>query len=122
MYDNETIKDIKRLNFEDLIWIIFIIISILNIIGNENEKNYLKTSNNSFKKSANKIFEFTITATFFIYTYFFIRNFKSYKESSSNEKRIFSIKLLGTSFLIAGIICLLYFQENENTFFGSPAI
>ena len=119
---NDILHDIKRLNFEDFIWILFAILSILNIIGNQNEKDYLKTNNKIFKNKANKIFEFTIISTFFIYIYFFIRNFKSYKESSPNEKRLFSTKLLGTSFLIAGIICLLYFQENENSFFGSPAI
>ena len=119
---NEILKNIKRLNFENALWVLFAILSFLNILGNKNEKDYLKTNNTLFKNIANKIFEFTITTTFFIYTYFFIRNYKSYKIAKENEKTLFSVKLLGTSFLIAGIICLLYFQENEESFEGSPAI
>ena len=38
MYEMEK-NLLKQLNFEDFIWIIFISISILNIIGNYNQKN-----------------------------------------------------------------------------------
>lgn len=39
MYEMEKNNLLKHLNFEDFIWIIFISISILNIIGNYNQKN-----------------------------------------------------------------------------------
>ena len=68
------IEELSRLNFEDYIWILFAILSVLNIIGNKNEKNYLKTDNNLYKNKSNKIFKFTIIGTFLIYIYFFIRN------------------------------------------------
>lgn len=119
---NDKIEDLNRLNFEDYIWVLFAILSVLNIIGNRNEKKYLKTNINLYKSNANKIFKFTIIGTFLIYIYFFVRNYKAYEKAPLNQKRLYSTKLLGTSFLIAGIICLLYFQENENSFFGSPAI
>ena len=119
---NDVLEEIKRLNFEELIWIIFIIISILNIIGNSDEINYLKTNDISYQQESNYIFKITLIITFVIYIYFFNRNYKTYENANINEKKLYSIKLLGSSFLIAGIICLIYFQFNQNSFIGSPAI
>ena len=122
MYDDNVINDIKRLNFEELLSVIFIVVSILNILGESNEKKYLKTKNNYYKNNANKIFELTIIITLFIYIYFFIRNYDSYKKVSDKEKKLYSIKLLSSCFLIAASLCLLYFQEKQNDFEGTPAV
>ena len=111
---------LNQINIEDIIWIIFIILSILNIYGNYNEKQYSKTHNNYYKVTSNKTFEFTIITTFFIYLYFFYRNYKAYQESQNKE--LYRAKVLGSTFLIAGILCLLYFQEKQNHFIGSPGI
>ncbi len=104
-------NDLSRLKFEDFLLVLFIILSLLNIYGNTNEKEYLKTNNLVYKNKANNIFKFTILITIFIYSYFFIRNYNSYRMSKEHEKHIFIIKLLGSSFLIAGAVCLLYFQS-----------
>lgn len=41
--DNKNVfEEIKRLNFEDFLWIVFIFLSITNIYGDYNEKEYLK--------------------------------------------------------------------------------
>ena len=120
--NNRIINDLTRLKFEDFLLVLFIILSLLNIYGNQSEKNYLKTNNTIYKNKANEIFKFTILITIFIYAYFFIRNYHSYKISRENEKHIFIIKLLGSSFLIAGAVCLLYFQSKESSFSGSQAI
>lgn len=45
-----------------------------------------------------------------------------YGAASDSQKKIYLIKLLGSSFLIAGNICLWYFQNKESSFVGSPAI
>jgi NADH:ubiquinone oxidoreductase subunit 2 (subunit N) len=115
-------NDITRLNFEDSLLILFIILSLLNILGNQNEKNYIKTNNTIYKHNANDIFKFTIIVTIIIYSYYFIRNYNSYTKAKEKNKHIFIIKLLGTSFLIAGAVCLLYFQSKESSFSGSPAL
>lgn len=120
--NDRIINSLNRLKFEDFLLILFIILSLLNIYGNQNEKNYLKTNNTIYKNKANDIFKFTILITIFIYSYFFIRNYHSYRMSKEHEKHIFIIKLLGSSFLIAGAVCLLYFQSRESSFAGSPAI
>ncbi|MGN1378790.1 MAG: hypothetical protein ACI4XR_00085 [Bacilli bacterium] len=122
MNNSEVINELKRLNFEDFIWIIFAILSILNIYGDYNSKEYLITKKNTFEKKSNYIFEITLIITFFIYLYFFLRNYKFYKKASFEDKKLYFIKVLGSSFLIAGVICLIYFQTNQSNFIGSPAI
>lgn len=122
MYNKNVFDEIKRLNFEDLLWIVFIFLAIMNIFGDYNEKEYLKTNNNSFKNKANDVFELTIIATFFIYIYFFVRNYDALEKASEEQKNLYTIKLVGSSLLIAGVLCLLYFQRKQRDFTGSPAI
>ena len=120
-YSNE-LNEIKRLNLEDFIWIIFIIIGILNIYGDKLLKDFIKTNNQKNLNNANKIFLLILIITFFIYIYFLQRNYKAYKNAKESEKNLYLIKLLGSSFLLAGIICLLYFQLKQSNFIGTPAV
>lgn len=122
MSEENIYKEIKRLNFEDMLWFIFAILSILNIYGDYDDKAYLKTHQQKYKMEANKVFTITLIFTLLIYIYFFLRNYKNYEQATIEEKRLYTIKLLGSSFLIAGIICLLYFQIKQNSFIGSPAL
>ncbi len=117
MYD-----ELKRLNFEDFIWLLFATLVFLNIFGNYNQKEYLITNNKYFQNKSNKIFELTLIITLFIYGYFFIRNYNFYINSSTKNKNLYFIKVLGTSFLIAGIVCLIFFQFKDDSFTGSPAL
>lgn len=115
-------SEIDRLNFENILWIIFIVLSILNIIGDNYEKKYVSFNDIYYKREANKIFEFTLIVTFFIYLYFLYRNYNSMNNVSDDMRGIYEIKFLGSIFLIIGILCLLYFQEKQTSFVGSPAI
>ena len=121
MYDNINIKDINRLRFEDIIWLTFAFISILNIVGDEDEILYLENNDENEKNKAKRIFLITIIVTIFIYLYFITRNYFAYLDCKENEKNLYFIKLLGSTLLISGALCLLYFQINENDFTGSPA-
>lgn len=122
METEETLKELKRLDFEDILWLVFGSLALINIIGDANDKEFLKTNDNKFKNRSNQIFEFTLIVTFFIYIYFLQRNFKAFKKAPEEEKNLFSIKLLGSSLLLAGIICLIYFQTKETSFIGAPAL
>lgn len=115
-------KEIFRLDFENFLWFLFIILSFLNICGDNDDKKYLKSGESYYSREANHIFTFTLAVTFFIYLYFFVRNYKMYEAVSDSRKKLYLIKLLGSSFLIAGTICLWYFQNKESLFVGSPAI
>ena len=119
--DNDTNNKIKQLNFEEFIWVIFIIISSLNIYGEELEKKYIISNREVYEKDANKIFKITLIVTFLIYIYFFKRNYNAFKNASDNEKQLYETKLLGSSFLLAGLLLLIYFQFNQSSFVGAPA-
>lgn len=114
-------NDLKRLKFEDIIWIVFIVLSVLNILGDKDEEEYLLTKDNNYKKEANRLFEITLVVTFFIYLYFLVRNYNAYKNSSEKDRKDYLIKLLGSAFFLGGNLCLLYFQEHYNNFIGTPA-
>ena len=120
--NSEDINKLKQLNFEDLIWIIFIFLSVANIYGDKLEKDYIKTHDKKIEKNANVIFEIILIVSFFIYLYFFQRNYRDYKKASKEKQKLLTIKLLGSSFFLAGIICLIYFQSKNSGFIGSPAI
>ena len=115
-------NDLERLDFENIIWIIFIVLAILNISGDNLLKDFIVTNDKSEESYANKIFLFVLVISLFIYIYFFIRNYNALENASDNEKSLFAIKLLGSALLIAGIICLIYFQSKQVDFVGAPAI
>lgn len=115
-------NDISRLHFENFLWILFIILACLNILGDYDDEKFLNTNFFSYKEESNYIFIFTIFITLVIYFYFFIRNYELYRLASVNEQNQYFIKLFGSSLLIVGTLCLLYFQINEKNFIGSPVI
>lgn len=120
--DNKKLNELKRLNFEDIIWLVFIFLSFCNIIGNHFDKDFITTNSLESKTKANSIFLFALTFTFFLYIYFFIRNYHSYQNTSPKYKLLYMIKVLGSIFLIVGVLCLVYFQKNNDDFIGSPGL
>ncbi len=44
-----TSKEIKRLKFEELLWIIFAIISLLNVYGDKIEEEYVTTNQETYQ-------------------------------------------------------------------------
>lgn len=114
MYTDELSSELARLNFEDLIWITYASISLANVVGNYYSKEHLKTNDPSSLDKANDIFETTLIINFLIYIYFFLRNYKQYEEASPEDKETYLVRLLGSGLLIAGIICLIYFQTVQS--------
>jgi len=115
IFDN----DLDRLNFEDIIWYIFIGISILNIIGDKFLKEFIISKDKNKEKEANYLFLIIIIITILIYIYFFIRNYNAYIKCSEEEKEIYLVKLFGSVFFVVGGVCLLYFQVNNSDFIGT---
>lgn len=118
---NKDSNDILRLNFENFIWIVFITISVLNIIADNDEKKFINANNSVYKTEANNIFELTIFIIFLIYIYFAIRNYNALSNADDSQKSLYSIKFIGSIFLVVGSICLIYFQKKQANFMGSPA-
>ena len=114
-------NQLNRLHYENLLWLIFIVVAILNIVGDYDEEQLLITKDQKYRTKANEIFYVTIIITLAIYFYFIKRNATAFKEAKQEEKVDYFFKLLGSSFLIAGAICLLYFQSKRTNFIGSPS-
>lgn len=119
---NDFNKKILMLYFEDFLLVIFICLNILNMIGDKYERDFLRSNRNVYKIYANRIFDFTLFVTIIIYFYFLIRNYKSYRDISYDQKNLYRIKLFGSIFVIVGIICLFYFQRKQSNFVGVPII
>lgn len=112
--------EMKRLDFENILWVIFIGLGILNIVADNYQKEFICSKNKLLENTANKVFLFILVVSFIIYIYFLIRNINAYERASNEEKEIFSIKVFGSIFFIVGVLCLIYFQANQTDFIGSP--
>lgn len=120
--NNNIIEELKRLRFKDLLLIIFDILCFINVYGDNIQEKNLYINSSVLEKKSNDVFTFTLIITFLIYIYFFIRNYNSYKNASNEQKRLYTLKILGSSFLIAGVICLISFQTNIKSFVGAPSL
>lgn len=105
--------EIFRLNFENVLWIIFMFLSFLNILRDCDSKKFLISKEQIYKRQADSIFTLTLFITFFIYLYFFVRNYRQYQRIPSYLKDLYFVKVFGSIFLISGILCLLYFQQGQ---------
>lgn len=116
--NNENVEIIKRLNFENLIWICFIIISVLDIYGDELIKKSILSSDKKCRKTADKIFLGITLFSLLIYIYFLMRNYNDCKVHNDNDS--YQVRLIGSIFIITGTICFLYFQLTTS-FTDSPS-
>ena len=114
--------EINRLNFEDILWVIFIFLSIMNIVSNNFQKEYVISKDEYYEDMDNYFSVVVLKILLFVYLYFFIRNYNMYNNKIGTTK-VDLIKVMGSVFFILGTLCLLYFQVNsEDNFIGSPAI
>ena len=119
--NNNEFMEIERLNFEDILWIIFAGLSILNIVSNNYQKNYVRSKNEYYEDRANNIAIFVLSVLFFVYLYFFLRNFNmlNNKDKVNMDDKI---KVFGSFLFVIGVLCLLYFQVNSDDNFIDDAL
>lgn len=113
MFFNKIESELSRLRFEDYLWIFYGSIIFANLFGNYYEKEYLKTHNKIYDRNANTIFETILILTFFIYIYLFLRNYNNYQKAPIDEKNVYLIRVIGAVFLIVGIVCFIYYQDEK---------
>lgn len=115
-------KEIERLNFEDMLWIIFVGLSVLNIVSNNYQKEYVVTNDEYYEDRANDISIFVLSILLLVYLYFFLRNYNMYNDKV-NPTNVDLVKVFGSLFFILGTLCLLYFQvKSDDNFIGGPAL
>ena len=78
--NNDIEEMVKRLSFENLIWIGFIITSALDIYGDEIIKKGLVTNDKNARKKANKLFLGISFFSILVYIYFLMRNYNDYQK------------------------------------------
>ena len=110
--NNDTVNTIKRLSFENLIWVFFIVASVMDIYGDELTKKSIIYHDKVSEQKAHRSFLRAISVSVVIYIYFLIRNYNDYKKYRTKN---YEIRLMGSFFLLVGALCLLYFQINNKT-------
>ncbi len=116
--NDDTENMVKRLNFENFIWVGFIIVGILDIYGDELIKKGLIQHDSTANKKANKLFLGISTFTILVYIYFLIRNYSDYKK---HHNKSYETRLIGSMFILIGSIFLLYFQLTTTKQTDSPS-
>lgn len=111
-------KTIKRLNFENFLWFLFIIVAVLDIYGDELIKKDLRYNDKKSTVRANRVFLGALFVAVLIYFYFLIRNYSDYQKHHDESHEI---RLIGSILLLAGTICLIYFQLKNINPTDSPS-
>lgn len=121
---NDNTSKVKELEFEKVLWWVVIFLSALNIYGDNLEQLFFKNNNIGAKKKAKRIFVFTITVSLIIYLYYVYRNYKYYSVSKfkRNDTFLYLIRLIGSIFVVVGVIFILYYEVKEKTPVGTPTI
>lgn len=118
---NTNNRDIRNVIVDEEIWIIFIVISLFNIVGDEIDKRNLML-NNSHSKNAKEIFLFTAIIAITIYIYFTIRNYDDYMSyRNTTYSNLYKERLLGSILIVVGSIMIVYFNINVSNLY-SPEI
>lgn len=107
---NEQEELIKRLSFENWIWVIYIVVAIFSIYGDELIKKSIREHDKKANELAKKVFLGILITTILIYLYFLARNYEDLRKHP-NEKE-YQVRFLGSILVIAGVVCFLYFQLN----------
>jgi uncharacterized membrane protein len=104
---------IKKINIENNIWVIYLIIIGLSYLANYFEKNFFETNNQKSKNTYQKLNALVFIILIIIYSYFEKDAIESYKEKN-NEFFSTLILIATTLVLISGIIFLYIIIVDTN--------
>lgn len=116
-------KRVSELVIDEWIWVVFIILSALNINGDELEKKYCYDHLEEEKNRAKKIFTFTVFVSFIIYAYLAVKNYRKYNtlKESNQDTRLASIRSFA-SILVVIASSLFLTAQLEDTKATNPSI
>ena len=99
---------LKKLDTENFIWIIYIILILLSIYSNKYEKEYYLNNDIKAKENYRKLNIFIFFIALIIYLYFFEDSIKNIKTQNNNSKDMFNeLNFIANSLiLISGCIYL----------------
>ncbi len=99
-----TSSKISALNLDDLVWYIYIFISVAALYSNKLEKEYTLTHDKKKLTEFHSVNLVVLTIAFFIYIYFIFISFKRYNSNKNRDTLINAITSI--LFLTAGGISL----------------
>ena len=108
-------KRIGELKIDEFIWVVFVILSVINIFGDECEKDYCKNHVYEQKIRSKRIFTFTIFASLLIYLYLEYQRFNHYSECKikGQNTSIWELRCFGGALVIVATVLFLYCQIVE---------
>ena len=112
-------QDMERLNelvIDEWIWVVFIILSVLNISGDEIEKHYCYYHEQKDKERSKKIFKLTVLVSLIIYIYLASKNCKKYRLAleHNQDTSIIGIRRLASILVVIASSMLLYAQCQDS--------
>lgn len=108
------IDKVHELVIDEWIWVIFIILSFLNIRGDECLKDYCYNHNNNNRLLSKKIFKFTVFVSLIIYIYIASDNINKYSKQKSKDNSIMKTRCLSSILVVAAAFLSLMVQFNDN--------
>lgn len=104
-------NELREVTINEWIWVIFVILSLANIFGDEIEKNTIKEKN-LHNQTSRKIFLTTASIALIIYFYFVIHSYSKLKELKKQNKNtnLQETNLLGNTLVFLGACILLYYN------------
>lgn len=106
---------INELVIDEWIWVVFIILSVLNISGDEIEKHYCYYHEQKDKERSRKIFKLTVFVSLLIYIYLAYKNCKKYNIAinTGQDTSIISIRKFASILVVVSSTMLLYAQFKD---------
>lgn len=113
-YDNNKIKELR---IDEWIWVIFIILSVLNIFGDECEKDCCINYDANKDSLAKKIFTFTVFVSLLIYCYLAYQRYSrvKLKHQYQQESSLDELRFFGSILVVIASIIFLYYQLETTT-------
>lgn len=120
MKNNDKLKDLK---IDEWIWGIFIFLSILNIFGDELEKDFYAKHHIKSDQTAKKIFTFTLFVSLLIYIYFLYQRYQQIQMAKARQEdpKICELRGVGSVLVVIASLLFLYCQL-EDTRAHNPSI
>lgn len=121
--NNKDIERARELVIDEWIWVVFIILSILNISGDELEKKYCYYHIEKEKLRSKNIFTLTVFCSFLIYNYLAYKNCNKYKKAkfTNQDTGLIGTRCLG-SMLVVVASTLFLLAQLKDTKATNPSI
>ena len=115
---DEIREQLNELRIEDYIWIIFIFVSIVAIVSDHFERNWLLTKNKKDYHTYKTINVVLLIISFLVYLYFVLLSYKKYKQTAHKKsvKELFfsEVNLFATSLFLIGGLLNIYTEVKSN--------